>query len=251
MTQQPHIAGKIKSSFPYVDLVLGTQAMASLPELIFRRRTGEGRVFLPGGGPVPEGLPVLREEGVKAFLPVMHGCDNFCSYCVVPIVRGRERSRSKTEIIREAKGLIASGYKDITLLGQNVNSYGKGLGESFAALLKELSALEGDFRLRFMTSHPKDANGELFKVIASSEKICNHIHLPVQSGSDSILKAMNRGYTRGEYLGLIKLAREIIPEVSFTSDIIVGFPGETESDFEDTLSLVKSVGFTSLFTFIY
>jgi tRNA-2-methylthio-N6-dimethylallyladenosine synthase len=255
MTQQPHIAEKIKKSFPYVDLVLGTSATAKLPELLYRRRIGEERQFPeaePGNG-VAEGLPIAREGTVKAFLPIMYGCDNFCSYCVVPLVRGREKSREKSEIIREAKGLIQSGYKDITLLGQNVNSYGKGLSEAinFAGLLKELAELEGDFRLRFMTSHPKDANAGLFETIAAHPKICSHIHLPVQSGSNRILIAMNRHYTREDYLRLIELARKTIPGVSFTSDIIVGFPGETRDDFEETLDLVKEVAFHSLFTFVY
>ena len=253
MTQQPHIAEKIKKSFPYVDLVLGTSAISKLPELIYRRRIGEERQFSTEEPKdvLNEGLPIERDGKVKAFLPIMYGCDNFCGYCVVPLVRGRERSREKSEIIREAKGLIASGYKDITLLGQNVNSYGKGLGVTFAELLRELAGLDGDFRLRFMTSHPKDANEELFKTIAAHPKICSHIHLPVQSGSNRVLAAMNRRYTCEDYLRLIELARKIIPGVSFTSDIIVGFPGETREDFEQTLSLVKEVAFHSLFTFVY
>jgi tRNA-2-methylthio-N6-dimethylallyladenosine synthase len=255
MTQQPHIADKIKKSFPYVDLVLGTSAVSRLPEMLYRCRSGEERQFSaaePGDG-VAEGLPVAREGKVKAFLPIMHGCDNFCSYCVVPLVRGREKSREKSEIIREAKGLIDSGYKDITLLGQNVNSYGKGLSDAvnFAGLLQELAELDGDFRLRFMTSHPKDANAGLFETIAAHPKICRHIHLPVQSGSNRVLAAMNRRYMREDYLRLIELARKTIPNVSFTSDIIVGFPGETREDFEETLSLVKEVAFHSLFTFVY
>ncbi len=255
MVQQPHIAEKIKKSFPYVDLVFGTFAMKKLPEMLYRRRTGEERQFETGETQVKlaEDLPILREGKVKAFLPIMYGCDNFCSYCVVPLVRGRERSREKNEIIREAKGLIAAGYKDITLLGQNVNSYGKGLNEAinFAELLRELAEIDGDFRLRFMTSHPKDATEELFDVIAAHSKIMRHIHLPVQSGSDRVLAAMNRHYTRKDYLKLINLAKEKIPGISFTSDIIVGFPGETREDFEETLSLVKEVAFQSLFTFVY
>lgn len=255
MVQQEHIAEKVKKSFPYVDLVFGTHALQRFPELLYNRLSGSIRQFdaKDSAGEIVEGLPVARSGGTKAFLPVMYGCDNFCSYCVVPFVRGRERSREPQNIIDEAKSLVISGCKDITLLGQNVNSYGKTLENpiSFSRLLQEIAVIDGDFRIRFMTSHPKDCTKELIDTIAEHDKICSHIHLPVQSGSDKVLAAMNRRYTRKDYLSLIEYARSRIPDVSFTSDIIVGFPGETCEDFEETLSLVKQVGYQSLFTFLY
>ena len=202
---------------------------------------------------IAEGLPVLRDGSFKAWLPIMYGCNNFCTYCIVPYVRGRERSRDPEIILKEAEELVAAGYKEITLLGQNVNSYGKGEshGVDFAELLRRVNAIPGDFTIRFMTSHPKDATPALFDTIAACEKVSRHFHLPFQSGNDRVLKAMNRRYTREQYLGLVNYARKVIPDISFTSDVIVGFPGETREEFEDTLSLVKEVGFTSLFTFIY
>lgn len=255
MVQQEHIADKIKKSFPYVDLVFGTHAMQLFPQLLYKKLTTEGRVVaIPeSDGDIVEGLPIRRDGAVKAWLPIMYGCNNFCTYCVVPLVRGRERSREPEQILAEAKSLIADGYKEITLLGQNVNSYGKGLAQpmTFSALLRELNALDGEFRIRFMTSHPKDCTKELIDTVAACEKVCNHIHLPVQSGSDRILYTMNRHYTRAEYLSLIDYAKEKIPGVAFTSDIIVGFPGETSEDFAQTLSLVEQVGYHSLFTFVY
>jgi tRNA-2-methylthio-N6-dimethylallyladenosine synthase len=183
----------------------------------------------------------------------MYGCNNFCTYCIVPHVRGRERSRDPELIVEEARQLVAQGYKEITLLGQNVNSYGKGEahGVDFPELLRRINAIEGDFIIRFMTSHPRDASPRLFDTIAACEKVSRHFHLPFQSGSDRVLKAMNRHYTREQYLDLIRYARKVIPDISFTSDVIVGFPGETREDFEDTLSLIREVGFTSLFTFIF
>ena len=202
---------------------------------------------------IAEGLPVLRDGSFKAWLPIMYGCNNFCTYCIVPYVRGRERSRDPEIILKEAQELVAAGYKEITLLGQNVNSYGKGEshGVDFAELLRRVNAIPGDFTIRFMTSHPKDATPALFDTIAACEKVSRHFHLPFQSGNDRVLKAMNRRYTREQYLSLVNYARKVIPDISFTSDVIVGFPGETREEFEDTLSLVKEVGFTSLFTFIY
>ena len=254
MMQQSQVAERIRRSYPYVDLVFGTHAMGRFPELVYRALTGGERVFdLSEEGEAPEGLPVRREGKIKAWLSIMHGCDNFCSYCIVPYVRGREHSRTPEAILEEAGGLIAAGYRDITLLGQNVNSYGKGLAEpmNFAGLLRQVAALPGDFRLRFMTSHPKDCTEELIETIAGSDKICSHIHLPVQSGSDRILRKMNRHYTREDYLRLIDTARRKIPGVSFTSDIIVGFPTETREDFEATLSLIREVEYDALFSFIY
>lgn len=255
MVQQPHIAEKIRASYPYVDLVFGTNAMRKFPAMVYQRLSNGPRQFEIEAGPgeIVEGLPVSRYGKIKAFLPIMYGCDNFCTYCVVPLVRGRERSRKPQDILDEARSLVSSGCKDITLLGQNVNSYGKGLPEptDFSHLLRELAVLPGDFRIRFMTSHPRDCTKELIDVIASHDKICNHIHLPAQSGSDRILSAMNRHYTREEYLSLIDYARGKIPGVSFTGDIMVGFPGETREDFDETLSLVREVGYHSLFTFMY
>ena len=255
MVQQEHIVEKIKKSYPYVDLLFGTHAVKSFPKMLYSRLNGESRQFdiTELKGEIIEGLPVFRDGAVKAFLPVMYGCDNFCTYCVVPLVRGRERSRDPADILNEAKALVDNGYKDITLLGQNVNSYGKNLPEpiNFSSLLKKIAGIDGDFRIRFMTSHPKDCTRELIDTIAAYDKICKHIHLPVQSGSDRILAAMNRRYTRADYLALIDYAKEKIPEISFTSDIIVGFPGETDEDFEDTLSLVCKVRYLSLFTFLY
>ncbi|MBQ7637629.1 MAG: tRNA (N6-isopentenyl adenosine(37)-C2)-methylthiotransferase MiaB [Clostridia bacterium] len=255
MMQQPHIAEKIKKSYPFVNLVFGTFAISVFPELMYKTLRGGRRVFeiTEKNEPVAEGLPVRRDSDFKAWLPIMYGCNNFCTYCIVPYVRGRERSRKLCAVIEEAKEIIAGGAKEITLLGQNVNSYGKGSGDGvgFPELLKMLNALEGDFRLRFMTSHPKDCTKELLDAMASCEKADRHLHLPFQSGNNRVLKAMNRGYTREKYLELISYAREVMPDISITSDIIVGFPGETYEEFLDTLSLIKEVKFTSLFTFIY
>ncbi len=256
MMQQKHIADKIKQSFPFVDLVFGTHVVHRLPELLFKALTRKKRVFeLPDtDGAIAEGVPVLRDNDKKAWLPIMYGCNNFCSYCIVPYVRGRERSREADIIISEAQELIESGYKEITLLGQNVNSYGKDLSPqiSFAELLRRINGLDGDFRIRFMTSHPKDCTRELLEVMASCDKVAKHLHLPFQSGNNRVLQAMNRKYTREKYLELINYAKELMgDELSITSDIIVGFPGETYEEFKDTLSLVEEVKFTSLFTFIY
>lgn len=256
MMQQEHIANKIKQSYPFVDLVFGTHVIHCLPELLYRALTGRKRVFeIPDfDGAIAEGIPVKRDNDAKAWLPIMYGCNNFCTYCIVPYVRGRERSRSKENIIAEFKELVSQGYKEITLLGQNVNSYGKDLVPyvSFAQLLRELNDLDGDFRIRFMTSHPKDCTKELIETMAACDKVAQHLHLPFQSGSDRVLKAMNRHYTRAQYLSLINYARELMgDELSITSDIIVGFPGETYEEFKETLSLVEAVKATSLFTFIY
>lgn len=256
MMQQQHIADRIKQSFPFVDLVFGTHVVYRLPELLYNSLTRKKRVFeIPDmDGAIAEGVPVLRDNDRKAWLPIMYGCNNFCSYCIVPYVRGRERSREADDIIREAKELIESGYKEITLLGQNVNSYGKDLAPkvTFAELLQRINELDGDFRIRFMTSHPKDCTRELIETIARCDKIAKHLHLPFQSGNDRVLKAMNRHYDRAKYLELINYAKELMgDDIAFTSDIIVGFPGETYEEFKDTLSLVDEVKFTSLFTFIF
>lgn len=256
MMQQQHVAQRIKQSFPFVDIVFGTHVVHCLPELIFQRLTRKKRVFeLPDSdGVIAEGVPVLRDDERKAWLPIMYGCNNFCSYCVVPYVRGRERSRQAFDVLREAQELISQGYKEITLLGQNVNSYGKDLTPniSFSELLRQMNELDGDFRIRFMTSHPKDCTKELLQTMASCEKVAKHLHLPFQSGNNRVLKAMNRGYTREQYLELIKYAKELMGEtLSVTSDVIVGFPTETYDEFLDTLSLAQELGATSLFTFIY
>ena len=255
MVQQEHIAQKIRESYPYVNLLFGTHVIHTLPELIYKLITKNKRIFERPecDGVIAEGLPVRRDSKFKGWLPIMYGCNNFCSYCIVPYVRGRERSRAPEDIIAEAKQMIASGFKDITLLGQNVNSYGKGAehGVNFAKLLRMLNDLEGDFQLRFMTSHPKDCTIELLDAMRDCDKVCKHLHLPFQSGNDRVLREMNRHYDREHYLSLIKAARERMPEISLTSDVIVGFPGETYEEFKDTLSLVEQVKFTSLFTFIY
>ena len=255
MTQQAHVAKRFRQSFPFVDILLGAGAMHRLPVLISGAVSSGERVFetLDPTFPAVENLPIRRDGTARAWLPIMYGCDNFCTYCVVPMVRGRERSRASSDIIKEAAGLIAEGYKEITLLGQNVNSYGKGLEDAinFSGLLRQLCALPGDFRLRFMTSHPKDCTTELLDVMASEEKLYNHLHLPVQSGSDNILSRMNRHYDVGRYKALIDYARAVMPDITITSDIIVGFPGETEEEFEETLDLVRYVGYQSLYTFIF
>lgn len=255
MAQQQRVADIIKKSYPYVDLVFGTQVIHKLPEFIYKRLSGARRIFDNSTAvtDIVEGIPVVRDKAVRGWLPIMYGCNNFCTYCIVPYVRGRERSRESAEIIAEAKSMIESGIKDITLLGQNVNSYGKTLKEdiNFSELLRRINALEGDFRIRFMTSHPKDCTEELLVTMAECEKVCHQLHLPVQSGNSRVLKEMNRHYGREKYLSLIKKAKELMPDITLTSDIIVGFPGETYEEFSDTVSLIKEVEYNSLFTFIY
>lgn len=255
MVQQKHMADKLRRSFRIVDLVFGPHDLWRFPELLERVLLEKSRVFAaePNEGAVAEGLPVKRDGGVKAWLSIMYGCNNFCTYCVVPYVRGRERSRKPEDIIKQAKALVAEGCKDITLLGQNVNSYGKDLGgeTDFADLIRAINDIPGDFIIRFMTSHPKDATEKLFKTMAECEKCARHLHLPVQSGSSRILKAMNRVYTREQYLETVALARKYMPNLVLTTDIIVGFPGETDEDFAETLSLVEKVRYDAMFTFIY
>lgn len=255
MVQQETVAERIKKSYPYVDIVMGTHVLHRLPEFLYKRLNGSPRIFelSQEDNTIVEDIPIKRDGKFKGWLPIMYGCNNFCTYCIVPYVRGRERSREPEQIIAEAKQMIKDGYKDITLLGQNVNSYGKGCshGVNFAKLLRMLNDIEGEFRIRFMTSHPKDCTVELLDTIKECEKVSHHLHLPFQSGSSRILKLMNRYYNREQYLELIKNAKERIPDVDLTSDIIVGFPGETYEDFKETLSLVKQVEFASLFTFIY
>ena len=255
MMEQEHIADKMYKSFPFVGLVFGTHSLHKFPQLVYSALVDGRRVYERGNDDkkVYEGIPLRRDGVFKGWLPIMYGCNNFCTYCIVPHVRGRERSREKEIILSEAKSMISAGYKDITLLGQNVNSYGKNLngGVNFSQLLREIDSIEGDYWLRFMTSHPKDCSKELIDTIASGKHISTHLHLPFQSGSDRILKAMNRHYDRKKYLEIINYAKEKIDGLSLTSDIIVGFPGETYEDFKETLSLIREVEFTSLFTFIY
>ena len=261
MTEQPTIVQKIKEKYSFVDLVFGTHSLHKFPELFYNallKRADKGKK--PKGiyisekiDSVAEGFPVKRDSSIKAFVSVMYGCNNFCSYCIVPYVRGRERSRSSDEIIKEFENLVNEGYKDITLLGQNVNSYGKGFDENidFSDLLKKLDQISGDYKIRFMTSHPKDASEKLFDTMAESRHIVHHIHLPVQCGNNRVLKEMNRKYTKEDYLKIIDYARSKMPDITFTSDIIVGFPGETYEEFKETVELIKKVKFSSLFTFIY
>ena len=255
MANQKHVVEKLRKSYPYVDLVFGVDGIDTLPQLIAQKLQKHKRVLLdPAQRPViVENIPIRRESEFRAWLPIMYGCDNFCTYCIVPYVRGREKSRKPGDILAEFRSLVEAGYKEITLLGQNVNSYGKGLEEQidFSDLLNLLCTVPGDYHIRFMTSHPKDASRKLIDVIAAEERICNHLHLPVQSGSDRILKEMNRHYTVQQYLELIDYAKAKIPDVTFSSDIIVGFPGETDEDFEATLELIQKVQYMQLFTFIY
>ena len=255
MAQEPRVSERIKKSYPHVDLVFGPQALWKFPELLWEVYETHKRVFSVQDehGTIAEGIPVVREKGVKAWVSIMYGCNNFCSYCIVPYVRGRERSRDPQAVLAEVRQLVEAGYKDITLLGQNVNSYGKDLDEpmDFADLLKAASELPGDFLLRFMTSHPKDASQKLFDTMASSPKIAPCFHLPFQAGNDRILKAMNRVYDRAGYLDKVRRLRQAIPDVVITSDVIVGFPGETAEEFEDTMTLIDEVRFDALFTFIF
>lgn len=255
MVQQEHMPEKIKKSYRIVDLVFGPHRLWQFPELLGRVMTEKGRVFAadPSQGEVAEGMPQRRDGKVKAWLSIMYGCNNYCTYCVVPYVRGRERSRRPEDILAEARRLVADGYRDITLLGQNVNSYGKDLEQEvdFSDLIRMINGIPGDFLIRFMTSHPKDAGEKLFKTMSQCEKCARHIHLPVQAGNDRVLKAMNRVYDSASYLEKAALARKYMPDVVLTSDIIVGFPGETGEEFEDTLRILETVRFDALFTFIF
>jgi len=253
MAQLPDVVQKLKRKG--VDVIFGTHNLHQLPELLERVKEGGKRVIevWEEHGDVIEDLPSTRREGVSAFVNIMYGCNNFCSYCIVPYTRGRERSRRPEDIIQELEQLAVDGYKEITLLGQNVNSYGRGLNEiiDFAGLLKRADRISGLERIRFMTSHPKDMSDELIDAIAAGEKLCEHIHVPLQAGSNQILKRMNRGYSREHYLALIQKMRQRISGVAITSDLIVGFPGETETDFLDTLEMVEKVRFDAAFTFMY
>ncbi|MCQ2463148.1 MAG: tRNA (N6-isopentenyl adenosine(37)-C2)-methylthiotransferase MiaB [Clostridia bacterium] len=255
MMQQPRVEKRIRESFSFIDIVFGTHVIYKLPEILFKALSKGKRVFMTeeSEGNIAEGLPVHRDSSFKAWLPIMYGCNNFCSYCIVPYVRGRERSRDFDAVVEEARQLVKAGYKEITLLGQNVNSYNRTLSEEyrFPALLRTINAIEGDFIIRFMTSHPKDCTEELLKAMSECDKVAKHLHLPFQSGNNRVLKAMNRGYTKEKYISLIEKAYELMPELSVTSDVIVGFPGETYEEFLDTLDVMKRVEYTSLFTFIF
>ena len=255
MAQQPHVAKKIRESYRHVDLVFGPHALWKFPEMVHGLLTRRGRTFSveDEAGSIAEGIPVVRQDNIKAWVSIMYGCNNFCSYCIVPYVRGRERSRQPEDILAEVRQLAEEGYKDITLLGQNVNSYGKDLAEplDFADLLERVNTIPGDFLIRFMTSHPKDATQKLFETMAKCEKVAPVLHLPFQAGNDRILKVMNRRHTRAEYLEKIRALRALIPDITLTSDIIVGFPGETTEEFEDTLRVLEEVRFDALFTFIF
>ncbi len=255
MAQQEVVAEKIRASYRHVDLIFGPQALWRFPELLYEVYTRHKRVFSIADehGSIAEGLPVVRESRVRAWVSIMYGCNNFCSYCIVPYVRGRERSREPADILAEIRQLAEDGCREITLLGQNVNSYGKDLDNpmDFAALLEEIDKIPGDYLIRFMTSHPKDAGERLFDAMARCTHVAKQLHLPVQSGSSRVLKAMNRGYTREQYLEKVRYARSVMPELVLTSDIIIGFPGETEAEAMETVSLIKEVRYDALFTFIY
>ncbi len=255
MAQRPQVAQKIRESYRHVDLVFGPQSLWKFPEMVHGLLTQRGRTFSVEDEPgsIAEGIPVVRQDRIKAWVSIMYGCNNFCSYCIVPYVRGRERSRRPEDILAEVRQLVNEGYKDITLLGQNVNSYGKDLDEpmDFAGLLEQVNAVPGDFLIRFMTSHPKDATQKLFETMARCEKVAPVLHLPFQAGNDRILKVMNRRHTRAEYLEKIKALKALIPDIVLTSDVIVGFPGETTEEFEDTLKVLEEVRFDALFTFIF
>lgn len=255
MAQEKTAAEKIRRSYRHVDLIFGPQALWRFPELLYTAYREKKRVFSVADeqGRIAEGLPVVRESTVKAWVSIMYGCNNFCSYCIVPYVRGRERSREPEAVLHEIRTLVEDGCREITLLGQNVNSYGKDLPVplDFAGLLAEIDKIPGDYWIRFMTSHPKDAGARLFQAMGECVHVAPALHLPVQSGSSRVLKAMNRGYTREQYLEKVQTARAAVPELVLTSDVMIGFPGETEAEAMETVSLVEEVGYDALFTFIY
>ena len=257
MMQQQHIIDTIKSKYPWVDIIFGTHNIHRFPELLEKVYSEKKKIAetFEDSDQIVEGLPAKRLYKHKSFVNIMYGCNNFCTYCIVPYTRGREKSRKPEDIVREITGLVADGVKEVTLLGQNVNSY-RGAGESgsecdFADLIYMINDIEGLERIRFMTSHPKDLSDKLIQAFMDCEKLCNYIHLPVQAGSDSVLKRMNRKYTREKYLEVVERLRKAVPDIAISTDIIVGFPGETEEDFEQTLSLVRSVKYDSAFTFLY
>lgn len=253
MMQQQHIIDSIKSKYPWVDIIFGTHNIHQFPELLEHVMQEKEKVInvWEDGGEIVEGLPAKRLFKHKAFVNIMYGCNNFCTYCIVPYTRGRERSRKPEEIMKEVKLLVEDGVKEVTLLGQNVNSYRGDENTDFTDLIYMLNDVEGLERIRFMTSHPKDLSDRLIKAFVDCEKLCNYIHLPVQSGSNRVLERMNRRYSREDYLELVRKLRDAVPDITISTDIIVGFPGETEEDFQDTLSLVGQVEYDSAFTFLY
>ncbi len=255
MAGEPKVSERIKKSYPYVDGVFSTHHLWQLPEILHNVLTGQKRQFYVADEPgsISEGIPQVRDSKLKAWVSIMYGCNNFCTYCIVPYVRGRERSRQPEDILAECRQVIEAGAKEITLLGQNVNSYGKDLncGMDFADLLSAIAQIPGEFLIRFMTSHPRDASTKLFDTMAKHDKIAKQLHLPFQSGSSRVLKAMNRHYDRETYLQKVLYAKSVMPGLVLTSDVIVGFPGETEEEFEETISLIQQVHYDSLFTFIF
>lgn len=255
MMQEEHVVQKIRKDYPFVDLVFGTHNIYKFAELFYRMQTSQGQIIdvWKESDEIVEGLPTSRKYPFKTGVNIMFGCNNFCSYCIVPYVRGREKSREPEAILEEIRALVKDGVKEVMLLGQNVNSYGKTLKNpvTFAQLLEKVEAIEGLKRIRFMTSHPKDLSDELIEYMGKSKKVCHHLHLPMQSGSSRILKVMNRHYDKEKYLGLVEKIRKAVPDISLTTDIIVGFPGETEEDFQETLDVVEKSCFDTAFTFIY
>ena len=255
MAGQDHVVQRIRRSYPHVDGVFSTHHLWQFPEMLWQVLNQKKRLFYieDEAGSIAEGLPILRDNTLKAWVSIMYGCNNFCTYCIVPYVRGRERSRKMADILAECRELIEQGCKEITLLGQNVNSYGKDLeeGNDFADLLEAICRIPGDYLIRFMTSHPRDAGKKLFDTMARNPKIAKQLHLPFQSGSSRVLKAMNRHYDREKYLEAVRYAKSVMPELVLTSDVIVGFPGETEEEFQQTLSLIEAVRYDALFTFIF
>ena len=255
MAGETKVSDRIKKSYPHVDGVFSTHHLWQFPEILYNVLTGHKRQFYIADEPgsIAEGIPQVRDSKLKAWVSIMYGCNNFCTYCIVPYVRGRERSRQPEDILAECRSLIENGAKEITLLGQNVNSYGKDLdrGVDFADLLTDIAQIPGDFLIRFMTSHPRDAGKKLFDTMAANPKIAKQLHLPFQSGSSRVLKAMNRHYDREKYLEAVAYAKKVMPDLVLTSDVIVGFPGETEEEFEETISLIRQVHYDSLFTFIF
>ncbi len=256
MTQQKGAGDKLKKTFPFIDIVFGTFNLSSFGDMLDKKLSGKkvGVQVLEKEGKIVEGIKPLRTSFPNAWINISYGCNNFCSYCIVPYVRGRERSRKMEDILNEVKLCIENGYKEITLLGQNVNSYGNDIDDkdvNFAKLLEKIDEIEGDYRIRFMSSHPKDLTEDLVKVIAKCKNVCNYIHLPIQSGSTKVLADMNRKYTREDYLEKVRIIREYMPDATISTDIMVGFPGETEEDFLDTLDICEKVGFSNAFTFVY
>lgn len=253
MMQEKHIQEKLHKSYPYYDILFGTHTINKFPEDVYRVLSNRHKItdVVDIDGDIYEGIPIKREDKVKAYVTIMYGCNNFCTYCIVPYVRGRERSRKPEDILSEIQSLAKEGYKEITLLGQNVNSYDGGNGYRFANLLKDVEKIDGIERIRFISPHPKDFTDDVIEAIKTSNKICKILHLPLQSGSTKVLKRMNRKYTKEQYLELAEKIKREIPEVVFSTDIIVGFPGEIEEDFEDTLDIVKKIKFEQVFMFIY